>query len=135
MIDTKPLICKQFTSEGYDWIRQGDSDHKYKTHRVVGKDDINFLGLRWHFITNRIKKNETGKSKFPAELINRYNQEMKEIKAMLNLSNVPDSIIDFNYIVTKVKPFAEMVMIDKSESGFPGIIKVDYDVFLKEFYY
>ena len=134
MIETKPLICKQFTSESYEWYRQGDHDHKYKTHRVIGKDDINFLAIRWHFITNRIKKNQEGKTKFPLNLIDRYKQEMKEIKSMLNIVNVSDEVINFSYI-SKIKPFAEMVVIDKSETGFPGIIKVDYETFLKEFYY
>ena len=134
MIDTKPLICKQFTSDAYDWYRQGDQNNKYKTHRVIGKDDINFLALRWHFITNRIKKNAEGRGRFAPELISRYESEKKEIKGMLNITNVSDAIIDFKYI-SKLKPFAEMVMIDKDETSFPTVIKVDYETFLKEFYY
>lgn len=134
MIETKPLICKQFTSNEYEWYRQGDPNHKFKTHRIIGRDDINYLAIRWHFITNRIKKNSDGNNKFPASLIERYRLEMREIKSMLNIPSVPDEEITFSSI-SKIKPFAELVSIDKDETGFPVVIKVGYDVFLKEFYY
>lgn len=137
MMDTKPLICKVFNTDDsiYQFRRQKDSEYKYKIHRCVGKDDIQYLALRWYFITNRIKRHNEGKARFSNEDIARYKEEMREIKGMLLLSRVPDDIINLEYIKKNVKPFCELVKMDIGETGMPNIIKVTYEEFLKEFYY
>lgn len=136
MIDTKPLICKQYNTDDYIWKKQGEKGWKYKVHKAVSKDDIIDLSLRWHFITGRLERFNSGKANFNQSYIDKLQKELLEIRGYLGLDKeLPDSEITYKYIQSNVKPFVTLLEIDDAEMGLPALNTIDYADFRKNYYY
>lgn len=138
MIKTEYLRLRQFEDkfDEFPYSKQGDNAYRYRVHKILSKDDIIDISLRWHFITNRIAKYTNGEVSFDPAYIEKLKLEKNEIKKILKIEYVSDSEIDYKYIQENIMPYVVLIKKPKDNlDGWPEEEEYTYTEFRKSFYY